>query len=369
MSVLASAWSDRGSEVTLIAFDGSHVPAYPLHAAVKLRSLGVPNQPSANLFQALSRNIRRIWRLRREIYQSKPDVVISFVDFPNILTLLATRGARVPVIVSERANPALVEIGAFWGMLRRLTYPFASALVCQTSAMVTLTQAKIKIAGYTIPNPVVLPSSSNIQPNRNSKSRLIVAMGRLVPQKGFDLLLEAFSRIADRHPDWLVKILGQGPLQKQLEAQAESLGIKERVYFAGVLADPFPELRAADLFVFSSRFEGFGNALAEAMACGLPAISFDCPAGPSDIIRQGVDGILVPPEDVTALAQAMDRLMGDERERARLAHRAREAVDRFSLEGVLVLWDKLFGDVVPGYQPGESKAEPPASHRAKPSGR
>jgi GalNAc-alpha-(1->4)-GalNAc-alpha-(1->3)-diNAcBac-PP-undecaprenol alpha-1,4-N-acetyl-D-galactosaminyltransferase len=368
MSVLASAWAEHGREVTLIVFDGSLVPAYPLQAGVKLRSLGVSNQRASNFFQAVYRNARRVRTLRRAIRQAKPDVVITFLDISNVLTLLATRGLGVPVIVSERANPTFVDIGAIWGILRRLTYPFANTLVCQTSAMVALVQRKIKIAGYAIPNPVALPSTPGNHEGRDPNSRIIIAMGRLVPQKGFDLLLDAFSRIADGHPDWSLKILGQGPMKEELEAQAEGLGLKNRVCFMGTLADPFPVLRAADLFVFSSRFEGFGNALSEAMACGLPAISFDCPAGPSDIIRHGVDGILVPPEDVTALADAMDRLMSDAGERARLARRAPEVLERFSLERVLASWDELFGDVVPGHKLGECKAGLPDAGEDKPHG-
>ncbi|HZI56198.1 MAG TPA: glycosyltransferase, partial [Verrucomicrobiae bacterium] len=119
-----------------------------------------------------------------------------------------------------------------------------------------------------------------------------------------------------------------------------------RVEFTGALAEPFSVLRAADLFVFSSRFEGFGNALCEAMACGMPAISFDCPSGPSEIIRNGVDGLLVPAEDVTELAAAMDQLMTDTQKRMRLAAHAPEVVSRFGVERVLDLWEQIFNDLL-----------------------
>jgi len=349
LSTLAGAWAERGRHVTLITFDDREVPAYPVHPGITLTSLCVPNEEVKNPLYALYRNGRRIWLLRRLICQSQPDLVISFLDFPNVITLLATRGFGIPVIVSERANPEYVYLKPIWQYLRRLLYPYAAALVCQTSAMVAQLQLKIKIPGYAIPNPVELPRSltSDRPKGGDVNSRTIIAMGRLVPQKGFDLLLRAFAGIAGRHPAWFIKVLGKGPLKDQLEAQAVSLGLENRVSFVGAVSDPFPILRAADLFVFSSRFEGFGNALTEAMACGLPAISFDCPAGPADIIRHGVDGVLVPREDVAGLASAMDHVMSDAAERERLALHAPEVLKRFSLESVLAMWEKVFDDVLP----------------------
>ncbi|HEX4604467.1 MAG TPA: glycosyltransferase family 4 protein [Candidatus Angelobacter sp.] len=349
ISVLAGAWVERGRQITLITFDDAEGPAYQLHPGIVLRSLHIPNEFAKNNFYALHRNVRRVRLLRRLIRQSQPDVVLSFLDFPNIITLLATRGLGIPVIVSERANPEHDELKPIWKLARSLLYPQAAALVCQTNAMLVQLQGKIKVRGHAIPNPVEIPATlnSNSPKGGSADSRTLVAMGRLVPQKGFDLLLEAFARIAGKYPAWSIKILGKGALRSQLQTQAESLGLKNRVSFAGAVFDPFPILRAADLFVFSSRFEGFGNALTEAMACGLAAISFDCPAGPSDIIRHGVDGLLVPPEDVAGLASAMDRLMGDTDERERLARRAPDVLTRFSLDSVIGKWEKVLNEVLP----------------------
>lgn len=343
LSMLASAWAKRGAEVTLVTFDDSEGAAYSLDPAIILKSLRVPNRAAGSFFRALDANGKRVRRLRRVVHQSRPDVVISFLDFPNIITLLATRGLGAPVIVSERANPEYDELKPVWKVLRRLLYPLSAALVCQTRAMITILQENIKVQGYVIPNPVVLPASFFTDAPRaaNAESRIVIAMGRLVPQKGFDMLLEAFSQVAGKHPEWSLNVLGKGPLKAQLEAQAESLGLKTRVNFAGPVPDPFPVLRDADLFVFPSRFEGFGNALTEAMACGLPVISFDCPAGPSDIILNGVNGVLVPREDVAAFADAMDHLMSEPVERARLGGRAPEVLERFSLDRILGMWDEV----------------------------
>jgi GalNAc-alpha-(1->4)-GalNAc-alpha-(1->3)-diNAcBac-PP-undecaprenol alpha-1,4-N-acetyl-D-galactosaminyltransferase len=349
MTGLANAWAEQGRNVTLITLDQFDVPAFPLHESVTLRRLAFPAGGSKHYMQAVLRNFRKLRTLRRAIRNSQPDVIVSFIDIPNIVTLLATRGLGMPVIVSERANPDLVHIGWIWRVLRRIIYPSASALVLQTNASSALLKSKFKVRVCTIPNPVEFlgKGQKETQISCSQASCNLVAMGRLVPQKGFDLLLNAFARISQHHPQWSLKIVGGGPLRADLENQSEILGIRDRVRFLGAVSDPFPIFHSADLFVLSSRFEGFPNALCEAMACGVPPVSFDCPWGPSEIIRDGVDGLLVPPEDVPALATALDRLMSDAQERGRLASRAPEIAMRFSRERILAMWDKLFEGLLP----------------------
>ncbi len=348
-SVLANAWAEQGIHVTLITYLRDYVPAFPLHPEIDLRELQLRGGAARHFFHGMVRNLKVVRALRKAIRESAPDVIIGFMDIPNVLTLLAARGMDVPVVVTEHIHPAYYHIGWVWETMRRHVYHRADALVCVSKPLLDWFQSAVKVRGYTIPNPVAPAplslSSADNQPG-DKPGRVMVGMGRLVEQKGFDLLLKAFSQVADRHPDWSLKILGDGPLNDQLRAQAQKLGLAERVEFTGALTDPFPVLRAADLFVFSSRFEGFGNALCEAMACGVPAISFDCPSGPSDIIRHEVDGLLVPAEDVTALAAAMDRLMSNTQERLRLASRASEVVSRFGTGPILVLWRRLFDDLL-----------------------
>ena len=166
-------------------------------------------------------------------------------------------------------------------------------------------------------------------------------MGRLARQKGFDLLIEAFSRIANQHPQWSVKILGEGPARASLKRLIAEKGLNGRVVLAGWEPDPDFVLKQSDLFVLSSRFEGFPNALLEAMACGLPSISFDCPSGPAEIIRDTIDGLLVPAEDIEALANTLDRVLGDDSLRQRLSAEAVHVVDRFSAERYFANWDAV----------------------------
>lgn len=349
MSTLASAWSNQGKLVTLITLEAQEAPAYPLESAVRLIPLGSAGA-SKSFFQGLWRNFHRVRILRHAIRESRPDIVVSFMDSTNVLTILATRGMGKPLVISERIDPSLYHIDRPWRFLRRLLYRFADELVCQTAPALARFQAIARVRGRVIPNPIESPGFTRSGPSSKPAAQAgytMAAMGRLVPQKGFDLLLRAFSKIAGREPDWTLLIYGEGPQREELEMLTEKLNLAGRVCFPGAVTNPFDRLREADLFVFSSRYEGFGMALAEAMACGLPVVSFDCPEGPRQIIQHNVDGLLVPAQDIDALADALEYLIRHEEERRRLATRAPDVCRRFNLENILEMWDQLFAALSP----------------------
>ena len=166
----------------------------------------------------------------------------------------------------------------------------------------------------------------------------------LVQEKGFTLLLNAFSRVADKHQSWSLQIWGEGPQRQALEQISRDLNLSERVRLPGFTRRPFEVLSRADLFAMSSLIEGFPNALCEAMACGLPVVSFNCSSGIREIIRDGVDGLIVRANDPTALASALDGLMANEEERRRLAGKALEVTERFGLNKTMAKWEQLVLD-------------------------
>jgi glycosyltransferase involved in cell wall biosynthesis len=273
-----------------------------------------------------------------------PDLIISFLDRWNIITLAASIGLGVPVLVQEHCDPNERALGGTWELLRYLLYPRASFVVTLTPTAMRFFSLRPKIRGRVIPNPVVVPPNEYVHPSSNiigKDYRKIVSLGRLHEVKSFDKLLSAFAFIANKHPDWSLEIWGDGPERPQLTSLIVEMNLEGRVSLPGVTRNPFACLTGADLFVMTSKTEGFPMALCEAMACGVPVISFDCPSGPRHIVRDGVDGVLVPPGDINALAIAMDRLMSDEAERCRLANRAPDVLERFSLEKVVGMWEEL----------------------------
>lgn len=346
-SGLANHWAGSGSQVTFVTIDSCRTDFYRLDERVTRIALALLEN-SQNSWRFLWNNLRRALRIRAAIMAAGPEVVVSFLDATNVLVLLATLGLGIPVVVSERTDPRKKPTSLLVRMLRQKLYRRAHALIVQTRgvgswALQVIDENRIKV----IPNAVIRePVGSRQEASTGKSAFTVLSMGRLGVEKGFDLLLRAFARCTNKHPNWRLRIIGEGPERSRLAALARQLGIMNKVRIDSITKDPAEALREGDLFVLSSRYEGFPNALLEAMAAGLPVISCDCQSGPSEIIRDGIDGVLVPPEDVNSLAAAMDRLMATESERKRLASRAVEVTERFDHGRVMQMWDQVLEEAV-----------------------
>ncbi len=348
---LANYWAERGWRITVVTLASRDQDFYALHPAVRRIALGEAGE-SRSPYAAVRNNLRRVAALRRVLREVRPAAAVGMMSSAGILLVMAAMFMpRIATIVSERIYPPMLPLGVIWGRLRQWAYPRAAKVTMLTSEGLEWLQAEVPGArGVVMPNPIPYPlpvsqprliPESLIEPGR----RLLLAVGRLDEQKGFDFLLSAFSNLALANPSWDLVILGEGPLRQALETQVQALGLQRRVFLPGRAGNVGDWYRRADLYVMSSRFEGFPNTLGEAMAHGCAAVSVDCDTGPRDIIRHDVDGLLVPSGDVAALEDALGRLMTDDALRQRLASRAIEVRERFSIEKIAGMWEGLLAEV------------------------
>jgi GalNAc-alpha-(1->4)-GalNAc-alpha-(1->3)-diNAcBac-PP-undecaprenol alpha-1,4-N-acetyl-D-galactosaminyltransferase len=353
---LSAALAAAGHEITLLTLRHDIEDFFSVPASVSRQRVDPAVAHDCRWFD-LKAQLRR-WRLlRRALLATRPQVVVSFIDTNNVTVLLSLLGSDVPVVVSERSNIKYHHIGLRWRLLRIITYPFAAAVVVQTRQAMARSSRnhwgwRLKQISNWIEPPEdgmtwlgSLDDCARRQLNAGSK---VVAVGRLHKAKGFDLLIRAFEALPARHSNAFLIILGDGPERSNLQRLVADLRLNGRVLLRGMVTDPQAWMVASDLFVLSSRYEGFPTVLAEAMAAGCPVISTACPDGPSEMIRHGLDGLLVPPEDVAALAAAMDQLLGDEVLRSELARSAMQITQRYGAAAVVQQWVHLLEDVVIG---------------------
>lgn len=349
-ATLASAWARRGDSVTLApTYTKKGHCFYRLNAAVRLVWLA---DRMGWLGRKLWPPLAKWFAIRKLVREMRPDAIVSFLTNVNVTVLAATRGLGVPVIVCERTNPAFsLSSGDFLKKLRRRTYPWAAAVVLQSEDSVDAFKAMVPGLDHVavVPNP--LPADiPEAQPVRGAlaagERRHIVAMGRLVPIKRFEALIQAFAALAADYPEWDLTIWGDGPLREELARQAAETGLGERIALPGRTAEPWSELARADVFVLTSQVEGFPNVLLEAMALGRPCVAVDCPSGPREISQDGKYALLAPLGDQPALCQALSQLMGDPTLRDVMGRHAAASVrERYGLPQLLARWDALFQSV------------------------
>lgn len=318
---LASEWS-RVHDVHVVSLFENGSDGYDIPEKTTLHSLKLDNQ---NFVSKVKTTLRAFWEFRRLVRKYQADCILSFVPTYNIFSIVSSFGMRPRVYISDRNNLKRFNSKlVYW--LRKVFYPMADGIIAQTR----LAQMRMSRQVYhknikVIPNPVDIEKFSVGDDSRRKK--IVVSIGRLVPGKGLEDLIEVFDRLHDRHPDWILQIAGTGPLETVLRREIASRYAETYIRLSGPTQNPEHLLHEASIFAFTSYAEGLPNALCEALCTGIACVSYDCDAGPADLIEPNINGILLPVGDKEALAENLDKLMRNPQLRTELgkhAQRSRE---------------------------------------------
>ncbi|MGB1547062.1 MAG: glycosyltransferase [Alphaproteobacteria bacterium] len=348
-SLLSNAWANAGHRVEILTFQSKAAAVhYALAPGVTHHPLNLMRE-SRSFPEFVQNGLRRMLAVRRTLQRLRPDVVVSFVTDANVIAILAAKSLGIPVVVSERIHPGAHAIDGLRNWFRKHTYPLASRIIVQTEDIANWVKRHIKADPTVIPNPVSAAAAPKKAASEAPGGRKrLLAIGRLTHQKGYDLLLRAFAGLAERRPDWDLVIFGEGPERQNLEREIAALNLTARVSLPGISDEIAGELAAADLYVHPSRYEGYPNALAEALAAGLCCVATDCPGANREILKNGEFGLLALPENPDDLMAKLDETMSDPALRQRLAEKAPLAIEDSNLDTVAGNWLRLLESVLAG---------------------
>lgn len=350
MNYLAEVY---GYEVHLItAAQGKHPFSFPLSDKVRHRDIdarfhvqyqyGYPKR----LWMKWKLDRRFKQNLAKAIAEIDPDIVIGTTYYKaDVICRLRCRARKV--IESHCAksytgqNDGIRRNGVVQWFHNRQLDKYNRTIERRSDAIVALTRGDA--AEWKKENVFVIPNMIKEMPERqfSCEAHRVVSAGRLIYQKGYDLLIEAWSMVYKKHPDWRLDIFGEGSLREELQRQISGKGLERVITLHPSTPHIMEEFLQSSIYVMSSRFEGFGLVLTEAMACGLPCVSFDCPYGPSDIITHGEDGVLVEKDKVEQLAEGINYLIENGDERKRYGRNAAINAKRFQCNNIMINWSNL----------------------------
>ncbi len=328
ISILANEYARKGWHVNILMLLENRCD-YELHPNVKLVSIADENK---NRMQQIP-----LWlsEIRKHVRKYRPDKVVSFVARINIITILACRGLKVDIIISERNDPKSDGRSLLVRYATYLLYPLSKKIIFQTKWAQSCFPKNIRKKSIVVYNPITITSVAS-----NNNSKKIVAVGRLAKQKNHILLIEAFAAISELYPDYTLHIFGEGNLRGALEKKIQENGLQDKVVLEGSVSNIHERISNAEMFVLSSDYEGLSNALLEAMMMGLPCISTDC-AGSNEIIKNEFNGLLVPIKNADSLSKAIKKLIQDKSLAGQLGQNAAKDSEKFSSKNVLKQWEVI----------------------------
>ncbi len=344
-----------GYEVYIIVTDNAKPPIVPLHPAVKLIDLKINyfvNDWKSRWYVLYGIFVKRIIhkrRLARVLRQITPDIVVSVGrSEKNMIPKIRGNWKCIREFHSVRTYRNISATNLFKKILALGGNIADSFTLSRYDKIVTLTQEDKYTNWKPDDNVTVIPNPIRTSFNVHSelKAKRVVSSGRLVYVKNHISLIRAFRLVAIKHPDWSLDIYGEGELRRELEQEIKQLGLEENVKLCGCISNPAKAYSESSIFALSSIFEGLPLVLLEAMACGLPVVSYTCPCGPRDIITDGKDGFLVPVNDEQQLADRICRLIEHEDIRRQMGAAALEKSKNFSIDKIMILWTALFDSLV-----------------------
>lgn len=289
------------------------------------------NQSKAQRF------LRRRKKLKRIVKSIYPDVIICFLPEPSFIALSLKRSFDIPLIISERADPALEYRALIYKIMIKILYPKGDGFVFQTEGAKNYFDRNTQMKSVIIPNS--LSSEVNRPRNVGKRKKEIVAVGRLVPEKNYSMLLYAIKEVIEEFPEYVLRIYGEGPLQTELETLIRELNLENQVFLMGIKDNVFDLIYDSTVFVLSSKHEGMPNSLMEAMALGLPVVATDCPSGgPRSLIEDGVNGILVENNNAKAMIDGIKWILSDSRLAEKLGENAKKDVKLLEPEKINQQW-------------------------------
>ena len=337
ISLISNELCARGHEVGIYLTSANSKCVYELDERITVYS------------ESSIANLRGVIKaIRRYTKQFDPDVVVPFMTYQCIYTSLALLFSKYPVVVCERNDPKTIDGKparkfVFW--LRDFLFSRAEGAVFQTPGARDMLPRSIRKRGTVINNPI--DSSVLPEPYSGERDNRIVNVGRLSVQKNQSMLISAFAQIKDEFPELVVEIYGDGDKGDELRALSESLGVADRVRLMGNVPGVCEYIKSARLFAFTSNFEGMPNALAEAMAIGLPCVTTDCaPGGARMLVRDGENGIIVPCEDAGGFAEAMRTLLNDSDKAESMGRCASHIRDSLSINNIAMEWEAYFNRII-----------------------
>ncbi len=343
---LSNSFCEKGHEVEIITFCGRE-SFYPLNENVSISCAGFDEIEHTASVKRFLGSIKRMFRLRSFVKSRKLDVLIGMSFSMTWYAVFATILTSTKSIGTERNNPYKYRASRLNTFLRRFFYKLCSGYVFQTEKSSEFFTDELRERDIIIPNAIFNEMIYGLEPPEQ-REKVICAVGRLTEQKRFDLLIDAFKRIADRFPDYSLVIFGEGELRSELEAQRDRVGLTDRIYLPGANPEAVKLVNRTGVFVLSSDMEGMPNALMEAMAMGVPCISTRCEMGPEELIENGENGLLVEVGSSEQIAAAIFKYITDTDFAEKVSANGRKMLKTHSVDAIGGQWLEFIEKIING---------------------